>query len=77
MLCKSFSHFVNKKHWHISDILTFFSATLTDDVLNFEQPDPDALSPETARQRITVHHRAIVLTLDPIGQEIVVLLLNK
>ena len=35
---KSFSHFFNKKYWHISDIYVWnFNETLTNDVVSFEQ----------------------------------------
>ena len=40
--CKSFSHFFNKKYWHILDINVWnFNETLTNDVVSFEQPGPD------------------------------------
>ena len=41
--CKSrwFSHFVNKKYWHIWDINSWkFNETLTNDVASFQQPGP-------------------------------------
>ena len=39
--CKSFSYFVNKKYWRISDINVWnFNKTLTNDIVSFEQPGP-------------------------------------
>ena len=39
--CKSFSHFFNKKYWHIWDINVWnFNETLTNDVVSFEQAGP-------------------------------------
>ena len=39
--CKSFSHFFNKKYWHIWDINIWnFNETLTNDVVSFEQLKP-------------------------------------
>ena len=39
--CKSFSHFFNKKYWHIWGINVWnFNETLTNDVGSFEQPGP-------------------------------------
>ena len=41
MHCRSFSHFVNKKYWHISDInFRNFNKMWTNIVINFEQPSP-------------------------------------
>ena len=41
---ESFSHFFNKKYWHISDINVWnFNETLTNDVVSFEQPGPGQL----------------------------------
>ena len=35
-------HFFNKKYWHIWDIKVWnFNETITNDVVSFEQPDPD------------------------------------
>ena len=40
--CKSFSHFSNKKYWHVWNINAWnFNDTLTNDVVSFEQPGPD------------------------------------
>ena len=40
--CKSFSHFFNKKYWHIWEIIFWkFSEMLTNDVVSFEQLGPD------------------------------------
>ena len=40
--CKSFSHFFNKKYWHISDINVWnFNETLTNVIVSFEQSGPD------------------------------------
>ena len=39
--CKSFSHFFNKKYWHIWEINFWkFNETLTNVVVSFEQPGP-------------------------------------
>ena len=39
--CKSFSHFFNKKYWHVSDINIWnFKETLTNDIVSFEQLGP-------------------------------------
>ena len=36
------SHFFNTKYWHIWDINAWnFNVSLTNDVVSFEQPDPD------------------------------------
>ena len=41
LVCKSFSHFFNKKYWHFWDINVWnFKETLTNDVVSFEQPGP-------------------------------------
>ena len=41
--CKSFSHFFDKKYWHIWVINVWnFNVSLTNDIVSFEQPDPDA-----------------------------------
>ena len=41
MQCKSFSHFFNKKYWHIGDIKVWnFNILLANDVVNVEQPAP-------------------------------------
>ena len=38
----SFSHFFNKKYWHIWEINFWkFNETLTNDVISFEQPGQD------------------------------------
>ena len=37
--------FFNKKYWQISDIKVWnFKKTLTNDVVSFEQPDPDLVT---------------------------------
>ena len=42
MHCKSFSHFSNKKYWHISYINVWnFNEMLTNDNVSFEQLGPD------------------------------------
>ena len=39
--CKNFSHFFNKKYWHILDINVWnFNKTLTNDIVSFKQPGP-------------------------------------
>ena len=49
--CKSFSHFFNKKYWHISDISVWkFNETLTNDVVSFEQLGPDLSIKVTSQQ---------------------------
>ena len=40
--CKSFSHFLNKKYWHIWDINVWnLNETSTNNVFSFEQPGPE------------------------------------
>ena len=40
-MCKSFTHFFNKKYWHIWDINCWnFNVTLTNNIVSFEQPGP-------------------------------------
>ena len=42
LTCKSFSHFFNKKYWHIWDINVWnFNVLLTNEVVSFEQPGPE------------------------------------
>ena len=43
---KSFSHFFNKKYWHIWDFNVWnFKVLLTNEVISFEQPVPGKFAP--------------------------------
>ena len=54
--CKSFSHFFNKKYWHIWDINAWnFNDTLTNDVVSFCTTGP--------RSAIKVHDSHMLLSL--------------
>ena len=46
--CKSFSHFFNKKYWHIWDInIRNFDVSFTNNIVSFEQLDPVNHSKDT------------------------------
>ena len=54
---ESFSHFFNKKYWHIWDINIWnFNETLTNDSICFEQLGPDFENPEACG---LLHHMPV------------------
>ena len=60
--CKSFSHFFNKKYWHIGDINVWnFNEMLTNAVVSFEQPDPEEQCRLLFPFNFVTQHRLIIV----------------
>ena len=62
--CKSFTHFFNKKYWHIWNISVWnFNVSLTNDVVSFEQPGPELQSLKQAYDHENKFQPKVVLAI--------------